>query len=99
MQRALDKVKPFARRMDGWFHGRLCSLSGDLGTRAAAVCCILLALTVPPLEFLPFVASAPMLAIATFGLAITVRDGILMLVGYVTAAAAVIAGLAMAMGG
>ena len=40
-----------------------------------ALCC-----TVPPLELIPFASSAPMLAIAAFGLAILVRDGLLMLV-------------------
>jgi hypothetical protein len=34
----------------------------------------------PPLELLPFASTAPMAAIATFGLALLVRDGVLMLV-------------------
>lgn len=48
--------------------------------RIAAVFVFLLCLTVPPLEFVPFASSAPMLAIAALGLAILVRDGLLMLV-------------------
>ena len=48
----------------------------------------LFACTVPPLELVPFASSAPMIAIAAFGLAITVRDGVLMLVALCLAGAA-----------
>jgi hypothetical protein len=98
LHRAVDKLKPFAQRIDGWFHGRLCSLSGDVGIRTAAVCCILLALAVPPLEFVPFASSAPMVAVAIFGLAITLRDGVLMLAGFLASIGAVALGIDLVMG-
>lgn len=98
LHKAMDKIKPVARRMDSWFHGRLCSLSGPVATRIAAVCCILLCLAVPPLEFVPFASSAPMLAVAVFGLAITVRDGVLMLVGFAVSIAAVAIGFGLGAG-
>jgi hypothetical protein len=76
---AVEKVRPIGKWLDRWFHGRLRKLTEGPATRAAAAACILLALTVPPLEFLPFASSAPMSAIAMFGLALLVRDGALMI--------------------
>ena len=46
-------------------------------------------MTVPPLEVLPFASSAPMLATAAFGLALLVRDGLLMTIATVLAGVAV----------
>jgi hypothetical protein len=96
MERAVDKLQPIARWLDKWFHGRLPALSGTIATRAAAVCCILLALTVPPLELLPFASTAPMVAIAMFGLALIVNDGLLMMAGFILTAAALTVGIVLA---
>jgi hypothetical protein len=96
MERAVDKLQPIARWLDKWFHGRLPALSGTNATRAAAVCCILLALTVPPLELLPFASTAPMVAIAMFGLALIVNDGLLMMAGFILTAAALTVGIVLA---
>ncbi len=74
-----ERMRPVATRLDRWFHGRLPWLTGQPFIRIAALLCILLAITVPPLEVVPFASSAPMSAIAAFGLSITVRDGALML--------------------
>lgn len=94
-RKAAAKLRPVARVMDRWFHGRLPKLTQGPFVRVAAGLCILLALTVPPLELLPFASSAPMLAIAAFGLALLVRDGLLMIVATVLAGAAVAIGLGM----
>ncbi len=75
-----EKLEGFAEKLDGWFHGRLKQFTGPTWQKIAAALILLLCFTVPPLEFLPFASSAPMLAIAAFGLALTVRDGLLMLV-------------------
>lgn len=75
---SIEKIRPIAKRLDRWFHGRLLILTGGLFVRIAAAACIGLALMVPPLELLPFAAGAPMAAIALFGIALTVRDGLLM---------------------
>jgi hypothetical protein len=85
---AADKLRPLAGRLDRWFHGRLHALTQGAAVRAAGVACILLACTVPPLEFIPFASTAPMAAIALFGLALLVHDGALMVVAFVSAAAA-----------
>ena len=92
LKKATGKLRPIGDWLDRWFHGRLPALTKGPFIRVAAVACILLALTVPPLELLPFASSAPMLAIAMFGLALLVRDGVLMI------AASVLAVLAVAVG-
>ncbi|MDR6788673.1 hypothetical protein J2Y58_002033 [Sphingomonas sp. BE138] len=85
---AVDKTRGVARFMDRWFHGRLPALTKGPFVRAAAVGVIVLACAVPPLELLPLATTIPMLAIAAFGLAITVRDGALMIAALVLAVAA-----------
>jgi len=62
--------------------------------KLAAVMILALCATVPPLEFLPFASSAPMLAIASFGLALLVRDGLLMLIASVLSGGAVAVAIA-----
>ncbi len=74
--KAARKMRPVAQRMDRWFHGRLPILTNGRFVRAAAGAIILLALTVPPLELVPLATTAPMAAIAAFGLALVVRDGL-----------------------
>ena len=64
-------------------------LTGGAAVRVAAVACLLLACTVPFLDFVPFASTAPMAAIALFGLALLVHDGVLMVVAFVAAIAAV----------
>lgn len=75
-----EKLEGFAEKLDHWFHGRLKYFTRPIWQKVAALLILILCVTVPPLEFLPFASSAPMLAIAAFGLALTVRDGLLMLI-------------------
>ena len=89
------KLRPVADVLDRWFHGRLEWLTKGPAVRVAALGCIVLALTVPPLELLPFASAAPMAAIAMFGLALTVKDGLVMLVALALMVAAVSIGLGM----
>lgn len=90
---AADKLNPAARRLDRWFHGRLTRFVRQPWPRVAAGIVILLCLTVPPLELVPFASTAPMLAIAAFGLALLVRDGLLMLAAIGISAAALVFGI------
>jgi hypothetical protein len=75
------KLRGVAHFLDRWFHGRLLRFTKGVWVKVAAACCIALAFTVPPLELLPLATTAPMAAIACFGLALLVRDGALMLAG------------------
>ncbi len=79
---AVQFLRPAARRLDRWFPGRLPRLTTDRVQRIAAGVCVALCATVPPLEVLPFASTAPMAAIAAFGLAMTLRDGLLMALGF-----------------
>jgi hypothetical protein len=92
LHRALMKLRGIAHWLDERSHGRLENLTQGVWTRVATVVIVVLCCTVPPLEFIPFASSAPMLAIAAFGLAITARDGVLMLIALTLAGAALGAG-------
>ena len=80
--RAIGKMRPVAGRLDRWFHGRLEWLVRRPFTQIAAGACAALALTVPPLEIVPFASTAPMAVIALFGIALLVHDGLVMLVAF-----------------
>ncbi|MBM9595919.1 exopolysaccharide biosynthesis protein [Roseitranquillus sediminis] len=95
MKGAVDKSRPVGRWLDRWFHGRLPRLTGKPARRIAACVVILLCLSVPPLELIPFASTAPMAAIAAFGLAITLRDGLLMMLGFALTVVAAGVGLGM----
>jgi hypothetical protein len=88
LHKAVGKLRGTAHWLDARSHGRLESLTQGVWTKVAAVLVIALCCTVPPLEFLPFASTAPMFAIAAFGLALTVRDGALMLIALTLATAA-----------
>lgn len=88
MKSAVDKVRPVGVWLDRWFHGRMERLTGSGPRRVAAIACLILCATVPPLELIPFASTAPMAAIALFGLAMTLRDGLVMAVAFCAAVAA-----------
>jgi hypothetical protein len=54
---------------------RLTFLTDTPASRILAACCCLIALTTPPLEFIPATSAIPAAIIAIFGLAITTHDG------------------------
>lgn len=93
LHRVIGKLRGVALWLDQRTQGRLVALTSGIWVKIAAVIIIALCCAVPPLEIFPLAASVPMLAIAAFGLALTVRDGALML------AALVIAGAAVGLGG
>ena len=99
MRNAVGKVHPVADRLDRWFHGRGPQLTSDRAIRIAAVLVLLLCLSVPPLELFPFASTAPMAAIAMFGLGFTLRDGLLMALGFLLSLGAVAASIWFALGG
>lgn len=80
LTKATKKLRGIGNVLDRWFHGRLEVFTSDAFRRLAALIILSLCATVLPLEAIPFASSGPMLAIACFGLAIMVRDGVLMVV-------------------
>lgn len=79
LSKSVDKLRGLGRFMDRHFHRRLKAMTRAPFAQIAAGMVVLLCLTVPFLEVLPFASSVPMLAIAGFGLAVLVRDGALMI--------------------
>lgn len=78
--KALCRIEGLAHSLDKRFRNRLEQFTTTVWRKLAGMAIIALCLTVPPLELIPFASTAPMAAIAMFGLALTVRDGLLMLV-------------------
>ena len=93
LEQAMEKIYPVARWLDRHFHERLSLLFTPYIVRIAAGICLLLVLPTPLLEAFPFAASIPMLAVTGFGLAMILRDGVVMIAAGVLVCAALIAGL------
>jgi hypothetical protein len=89
VQKAVRVARKPARMADRVVKPRLQALTEPVADRLVALACILLALAVPPLEFLPFVAFVPALAITAFGLALIARDGVLVLLAFAITAGAI----------
>lgn len=89
LRQTVRLVQKPARVVDRMVKPRLEVLTGAVADRLVALVCVVLALAVPPLEFLPFVAFIPSAAIATFGLGLLARDGLLVLVAFTISAGAV----------
>lgn len=92
---AADKLDGLARWLDKWFHSRMARFVHGPWPRISAALALLLCLTVPPLELLPFASTAPMVAIIAFGLALLVRDGLLMLIAIAAAVTSMGLGLGL----
>lgn len=86
--KATDSLRGIGGWLDRHFGRRLDRFAGPKAARIAGLVILGLCLTVPPLELIPWASAAPMLAIAFLGLAMTVRDGLLMLLGFAGAAVA-----------
>ena len=99
MRKAVEKVRPLGGWLDRWFHGRLPHFMSDRATRLAVIVVLLLCVTVPPLELIPFASTAPMAAIAMFGLALMLCDGLLMAFAFMLSALAAAVGLGFWSGG
>ena len=67
---------------------RLLALTTPLADRLVALTCVLVAITVPPLELVPFAAFVPALAIFTFGVGLVARDGLVVLIALLLSAGA-----------
>lgn len=80
---ALGKVVPFTKRIDRVIGTRLTQFIAPPMSTIVGVLCIVLALTMIPLELLPFAAAAPAWAIAFFALGLTANDGLLVIIGLI----------------
>ena len=77
-----EKIRPVAARVDRVLRPRLAVLTQGIAAYGIAAACVLLALTLSPLEFVPTGAALPAAAITAFALALMTGDGLLALLGY-----------------
>lgn len=82
VEKAAEKLRRPAKWIDAVFSERLRPLAGKVAARVAAIVVVLLCVAIPPLELVPFAALLPMAAIAAFGIALLVRDGLIMLLAF-----------------
>ncbi|MGC3873590.1 exopolysaccharide biosynthesis protein [Halomonas sp. GXIMD04776] len=85
--RAVTRLKPWTQRIDKLLKPRLQRLVNPLSTRLIAALAVALALSMLPLELVPFAAALPALAITLMGLGLAARDGLLMAFGLVVVVA------------
>lgn len=78
---AVARMRGFARGLDGLLKPRLKFLSGPPFVNLIALLCIGAALITFPLGLIPFAPLAPGLAVVFFGLGMTARDGLWLLLG------------------
>lgn len=79
LMRAVRFVEPVARTVDKLVHPRLPRLAREPFSRIIGLACALIALAMPPLEVVPLANAATGATVALFALALTVRDGLLVL--------------------
>ncbi|MEL6738149.1 MAG: exopolysaccharide biosynthesis protein [Pseudomonadota bacterium] len=91
LKSARETLSKPAEVMDQLFHGRLSWATHDPMPRIAAAIIIILCVLIVPLELVPLAALLPFSAIAAFGMALTVRDGALMLLAIAISVASLIA--------
>ncbi|MCY1664270.1 exopolysaccharide biosynthesis protein [Rhizobium sp. SL86] len=89
LKSAMDKMMPVARFIDRFLKPRLTWLTKAPWVQVAAALTILLCCSVPPLELIPFASTAPMAAIALFGLSLMARDGLLTVIAGLVSLSAV----------
>lgn len=77
----IEKSRGVAKRIDGLLKPRLTFLSGPPFVNVVALLCIGAALITFPLGLIPFAPLAPGIAVVFFGLGMTARDGLWLLLG------------------
>jgi hypothetical protein len=82
LQRGARALKPFARNVDKVIRPRLTFLTAPPWSSVIVAACVLLALSVPPLELVPLVDWPLWGAMVAFSLALFAHDGLLALVAF-----------------
>ena len=89
-KRVRDKFGNWLRRIDKLVSTRAEWAAGSGAQWLAALFCIGLSVLMVPLEAIPFAVALPAAAIMFFGLGLTARDGILMILGFIVTGASVV---------
>jgi len=85
MKSGIDKVIPWTEWIEQFLHERLTFMFNSATHYIVAILTCILSLLFFPLALLPFAVAIPSISIAFFGLGMTMRDGLLILLGYVVA--------------
>lgn len=88
VSKSVSKLRGLANWLDDHMGNRLTALTRTPMPTIAASIILGLCLLVPPAEVIPFAAALPMGAIAITALALTLKDGVVMLFGLIGSAAA-----------
>ena len=80
--RASSLFRPLVRVLAAVIWARLTFLTDGLFARAITGTCAIMALTLPPLEVVPFGATIPSSFISAFSIALAARDGLLALMSF-----------------
>lgn len=86
LKKGLDKLSPISRGCKKIFRPRMNWVTRPPYLQLLAAVVILLCVSVPPLEFIPFASTVPMLAVMMVGIALLMRDGLAALTASVMAA-------------
>lgn len=87
LKKAVSVLRRPARFIDKLIRPRLTILTHRPGTIAIGVLCMLLAISVPMIELIPFAGLLPAAAFVTFGLALSAHDGLLAVTGFLLTSA------------
>lgn len=81
----VDRIRPWAERGDRIFRRRCSLFVGDVARWAASLLACMMGVLMYFLGFIPIpgLVSVPALALVAFGVGLTVRDGLVMLLGFV----------------
>jgi len=78
---AMRWIRPPARWVDRWTHPRWTGLTRGAGRYAVAALTLLIAVTLPPMELVPFSSHIIGAALTVFGVALITHDGVAELAG------------------
>lgn len=88
LKRAIAFMRPIARFSEKIVRERMRWMTGTVGTRIVAGCCLFICLLMPPLEVVPFANSMCGVALSLFGMGLIARDGILTSLAFFSSIAA-----------
>jgi len=80
--KAIQWLRSPARFLDRHLRPRLTIFTNEIAVYLIAIICILLALAMPMMEVIPFSANGAGAALTAYGLALTMRDGLLALLAF-----------------
>jgi len=82
-EKTKEKARPWAKRIDWVLRPRLQMLTNEIMERVIAVVVITLAISMVPLELVPFAVMAPAAGVLMLGLALSARDGVAVILGLI----------------